>query len=125
MAKYMLDTNICIYLLKHNPPKVLEKFRQCQVGDVVISAITWAELLRGCDVFEPKSAFDKLKALIPIVPFDEKASMAFANLLKTYPHKPKFDSLIAAHAKSLDLILITNNVDDFIKFNLEVENWVN
>lgn len=95
------------------------------MGDVVISAITWAELLRGCDVFEPKSAFDKLKALIPIVPFDEKASMAFANLLKTYPHKPKFDSLIAAHAKSLNLIVVTNNINDFIKFNLEVENWVN
>lgn len=124
MPKYMLDTNICIYLLKHNPPQVIEKFKQCQVGDVVMSAITWAELLRGCDVYEPKSAFDKLQALIPIVPFDEKASMSFAQLLKNYPHKPKFDTLITAHAISLNLTVVTNNVADFVKFNIPVESWV-
>lgn len=125
MPKYMLDTNICIYLLKNNPPKVAKKFEQCQVGDVVISAITWAELMRGCDVFEPKSAFEKLKALVPIVPFDEKASVCFAHLLKTYPHKPNFDTLITAHAQSLGLILVTNNTADFAKFDIKLENWVN
>lgn len=122
--KYMLDTNICIYLLKHQPASVVQKFASLTVGDVVISSITWAELLRGCDVDEPKSAFDKLRGLVPVVPFDEKASISFANLLKTYPHKPKFDTLIAAHAQSLDVVLVSNNTADFAKFNLKLENWV-
>lgn len=86
--KYLLDTNICIYLLKHQPKAVVAKFASCEIGDVGISVITWAELLRGCDVHEPKSAFDKLRSLVPVVPFDEKASMAFAKLLQSYPHKP-------------------------------------
>lgn len=122
--KYMLDTNICIYLLRHQPPEVIAKFQSLNVGDVVMSSITWAELLRGCDVYEPKSAFDKLKALIPILPFDEKASEMFGKILQTYPHKTKFDTLIASHAKSLDLILVSNNIDDFKRFDLKLENWV-
>lgn len=122
--KYMLDTNICIYLLKHQPLSVVAKFESLQIGDVVISSITWAELLRGCDVYEPKSAFDKLRSLVPVVAFDEKAAQCFAELLKAYPHKPKFDTLIAAHAKSLDVVLVSNNTADFAKFDVKLENWV-
>lgn len=122
--KYMLDTNICIYLLKHQPQSVVDKFASLTVGDVVISSITWAKLLRGCDVYEPKSAFDKLRSLVPIIPFDEKAAQCFADILKAYPHKPKFDTLIAAHAKSLNLILVSNNTADFVKFDINLENWV-
>lgn len=122
--KYMLDTNICIYLLKHQPASVVEKFASLAVGDVVISSITWAELLRGCDVYEPKSAFDKLRSLVPVVSFDEKAAQCFADILSAYPHKPKFDTLIAAHAKSLGVILVSNNTADFVKFDVKIENWV-
>lgn len=122
--KYMLDSNICIYLLKHQPPSVVARFAQCRVGDVVISSITWAELMRSCDVYEPKAAFDKLRALVPVVPFDENAAVCFADILRVYPHKPKFDTLIAAHAKSLGLILVSNNTADFEKFDLPLENWV-
>lgn len=122
--KYMLDTNICIYLLKHQPKIVVERFKSCQIGDVVMSAITWAELLRGCDVYEPKAEFDTLRMLIPVVPFDEIAAMEFAEILKAVPHKANFDTLIASHAKSLGLTLVTNNIADFRRFNIIAENWL-
>ncbi|WP_439258275.1 type II toxin-antitoxin system VapC family toxin [Lonepinella sp. BR2271] len=122
--KYLLDTNICIYLLKHQPPSVIDKFSRCQIGDVGVSSITWAELLRGCGVYQPKSAFDKLRSLVPVVNFDENAAVCFAQLMKDYPHKPNFDTLIAAHAKSLDLILVSNNTQDFERFHIQLENWV-
>ncbi|WP_439290900.1 type II toxin-antitoxin system VapC family toxin [Lonepinella koalarum] len=122
--KYLLDTNICIYLLKHQPQSVIDKFTACKVGDVGISSITWAELLHGCDVYQPKSVFDKLRALVPVVDFDEKAAVCFAQILKDYPHKPKFDTLIAAHAKSLNIVLVSNNTQDFEHFNVKLENWI-
>lgn len=61
---------------------------------------------------------------MPVVPFDEKAAQYLADILKCYPHKPKFDALIAAHAKSLDVTLVSNNVADFVKFDVKLENWV-
>ena len=122
--KYLLDTNICIYLLKHQPKSVVERFAQLQMGDVAISSITWAELLRGCDVYEPKSAFDRLRALLPVVAFDERAAQCFAQIMKDYPHKPRFDTLIAAHAMSLNVILVSNNTADFARFDVKLENWV-
>lgn len=122
--KYMLDTNICIYLLKQQPPSVVAKFASLNVGDVVMSSITWAELLRGCDVYQPKAAFDRLRQLVPVLPFDEQAAACFARILQIYPHKPKFDTLIAAHAQSLDVVLVSNNTQDFERFGLQLENWL-
>lgn len=122
--KYMLDTNICIYLMKHTPPSVVERFSQCFVGEVVMSAITWAELQRGLNIHQSKSAFDKLSAVIKILPFDDKAGEVFGKLMQTGKHKASFDTLIASHVISQGLILVSNNEKDFAGFELVVENWV-
>ena len=124
MLKYMLDTNICIYLLKHQPPQVVEHFRNCQVGDVVISSITWGELMRGLNIYQTQADFDRLLAFIQVMPWDRHAGETFGRIMQKIPHKANFDTLIASHAQALGLILVTNNETDFLKFNLRVENWV-
>ncbi|ULJ64269.1 type II toxin-antitoxin system VapC family toxin [Wielerella bovis] len=122
--KYMLDTNICIYLMKHTPPSVVQRFSQCFVGEVVMSAITWAELQRGLNIHQLAETFQQLAALIHIVPFDAAAGEVFGKLMQTGKHKASFDTLIASHAISLGLILVSNNEKDFSQFDLTVENWV-
>lgn len=138
--KYMLDTNICIYLMKSQPVRVVQKFSQCHVGEVVISAITWAELLRGLNRYQSQQQFDALSALITIVPFDANAAREFAQIMhnlnnqhtrlsttqsKNPPKiKASFDTLIAAHAKALNVTLVSNNVADFMQYDVKVENWL-
>ncbi|STZ13958.1 tRNA(fMet)-specific endonuclease VapC [Moraxella caviae] len=122
--KYLLDTNICIYLLKHQPKSLLQRFASCNIGDVAISAITWAELLRGLDKYEPKAEFERLRGLLEILPFDEKAAMTFGEYMQTADHKADFDTLIACYAKTHNLTLVTNNTKDFIRYGIELENWV-
>lgn len=131
-AKYMLDTNICIYLMKHQPAQVRERFAQCFVGDVVISAITLAELEYGV-ASSGRARNRNQKALegfledVPVAPFDAAAAKGYGPLR---PHQKKhsqdaLDKLIAAHAYSLEVTLVTNNESDFSHYpGLLVENWV-
>ncbi len=125
----MLDTNICIYLMKHQPKSVIERFSQCQVGEVAISAITWAELLRGLHTHQTEQQFEALKKLLLILPFDIKASEKFGEVMRQKVVKANFDTLIASHALSKNLIIVTNNESDFKpfaeNFDLKIENWVN
>ena len=122
--RYLLDTNICIYLLKHQPQSVIERFASCKIGDVAISAITWAELTRGMDKYETKAEFDRLRALIEVLPFDEPSALCFGEYMQTASHKANFDTLIACHAKAHGLTLVTNNVKDFERYSINIENWV-
>ena len=130
--KFMLDTNICIYLMKHQPAQVRERFDQCYVGDVVISSITLAELEYGvaCSGKSRKhnqQTLDSLLEDILGVPFGSDAARSYGPLRASNPDRNKdaLDKLIAAHALSLDLALITNNEDDFKLYDgLRVENWV-
>lgn len=131
-AKYMLDTNICIYLMKHQPPQVGARFAQCYVGDVVISAITLAELQYGvassAASHHNQSALDALLQDIPVAPFEADAARAYGPLraANRERHKDALDKLIAAHALSLGVILVTNNEADFRGYQgLSVENWIN
>jgi tRNA(fMet)-specific endonuclease VapC len=131
--KYMLDTNICIYLMKHQPAHVRERFSQCFVGDVVISAITLAELeygvARSGDARADNQAqLDSLLEDIPVVPFEALAARAYGPLRAASRERNKdaLDKLIAAHARSLGVTLVTNNEADFRGFaGLVVENWIN
>ncbi|MDD5177393.1 MAG: type II toxin-antitoxin system VapC family toxin [Sterolibacterium sp.] len=81
MPSYMLDTNMCIYLMKNQPESVARRFAQCYVGDVVMSAITFAELEYGVAVSaNPKRERKNLSSLIediPVMPFDEAACVAY------------------------------------------------
>ena len=85
MARYMLDTNICIYLMKQQPPQVRARFADCFVGDVVISAITLAELefglaCSGESQARNQAALDSLLEDILVAPFEERAAQAYGPL---------------------------------------------
>ena len=131
---YMLDTNICIYLMKHQPPEVRERFAACFVGDVVISAVTLAELEFGIARLSPASqaanrtALDSLLEDIPVAPFEAKAARAYGPIRAAYKDRSRdaMDKLIASHAIALEVPLVTNNEADFVNYpGLVVENWVN
>lgn len=128
--KFLLDTDICIYLLKRQP-SVLAQFTQHRISDIGISAITVAELEYGI----AKSASAKNKrtlaswlALLQQPPFDSSASSTYGQVradleLKGTPIGP-LDTLIAAHALALGLTLVTNNVREFKRISgLKIENW--
>lgn len=130
--KFMLDTNICIYLMKHQPQEVAARFAQCVVGEVVISAITLAELEFGVACSGDKSlqnrrALDLLLEDIPVAPFDATSAGAYGTIrLATQDRKRDAqDKLITAHAVALGVVLVTNNEADFLNYpGLRVENWV-
>ena len=132
--KYMLDTNICIYLMKHQPPEVRERFASCFVGDVVISAVTLAELEFGiaCSGLAAqaanRSALDSLLEDILVAPFEAQAARAYGPIRATNKDRKRdaLDKLIASHAVALGVALVTNNEADFVNYTgLVVENWVN
>ncbi|MEM6446135.1 MAG: type II toxin-antitoxin system VapC family toxin [Cyanobacteria bacterium P01_D01_bin.123] len=129
----MLDTNICIYIIKQQPPSVARRFAQCRQGEVVISSITLAELEYG--VFKSREAtreqnrraLDALVKMIPAIPFDNAAAKIYAAVRAAAPQRRRdaLDKLIASHAKSLSLTLVTNNLGDFRAYpGINLENWV-
>ena len=131
MALYLLDTNMCIYLMKNQPPEVAERCAACQVGDVLISAITHAELEYGvrasADPSRERVNLASLVQDIVVAPFDSAAALAYGpiRLATRESKKDHLDKLIAAHAVSLGVIVVTNKVSDFAKYpGLKVENWL-
>lgn len=131
MARYMLDTNMCIYLMKNQPEQVARRFASCYVGDVVISAITFAELEYGVSASDdPARELDNLAALaelITVEPFGIAAVRAYGpvRMATRYQKKDHLDKLIASHAIALNTVLVTNNTRDFMACTgLRLENWL-
>lgn len=131
MPRYMLDTNMCIYLMKNQPKEVAQRFSRCYVGDVVMSAITYAELEYGVAASaDPERERANLAALvedIPVVPFDGLAGVAYGpiRMATRESRKDQLDKLIAAHAASLKVTVVTNNLKDFAKYpGVITENWL-
>ncbi len=131
MPLYMLDTNMCIYLMKNQPAEVARRFAQCRVGEVVMSAITYAELEYGVATStDPDREGANLVALvddIEVLAFDGAAAEAYGpiRLATRDSKKDHLDKLIAAHAVSLGAIIVTNNAKDFAKYpGLLIENWL-
>lgn len=129
---YLLDTNICIYLMQQNPAPVAARFASLRIGDVGISTVTLAELEHGTRVDEGLAAtrraqLDRLLALIPAVEFDAAAARRYGEL-RALPRRlgrNRFDILIAASALARGLVLVTNNQADFEGIEgLKVENWI-
>jgi tRNA(fMet)-specific endonuclease VapC len=117
--------------MKNQPEQVAKRFAQCVVGDVVMSAITYAELEYGVAVCEnPARERRNLSSLIediPVVPFDAPAAVAYGPIRQATRDKKKdhLDKLIAAHAVSLDVLLVTNNTKDFVQYpGVRLENWL-
>jgi tRNA(fMet)-specific endonuclease VapC len=131
-VKFMLDTNICIYLIKHQPPEVRERFANYFVGEIVISAITLAELQFGvaCSASNQshnQTVLDNLLEDLVVLPFENRAAQAYGPMRAANRERNKnaLDKLIGAHALALNVTLITNNEADFLAYpNLKVENWV-
>ena len=132
--KYLLDTNICIYLIRKKPQPVIQKFGDHSVGDIGVSSITAAELQYG--VQKSRSQAQNQRALLHflapliIVSFDVEAAVAYGGIRAALESKGTpigaLDTLIAAHALSLEAILVTNNVREFARVpGLVIENWVN
>ncbi len=132
MPRYMLDTNMCIYLMKNQPEEVARRFAQCYVGDVVMSSITYAELEYGViasdDPAEERINLASLVEDIQVIPFDTAAGAAYGPLRMATRDGTKedaLDKLIAAHAVSLGVTVVTNNEKDFARYpGLTVENWI-
>jgi tRNA(fMet)-specific endonuclease VapC len=131
MPRYMLDTNMCIYLMKNQPESVAQRFAQCLVGEVVMSAITYAELEFGVAASaNPALERENLAALIEgiqVAAFDGLAGVAYGHIRMATreSRKDQLDKLIAAHAVSLGVTLVTNNVRDFERYpDVMLENWL-
>lgn len=131
MPRYMLDTNMCIYLMRNQPEEVARRFAQCYVGDVVMSAITYAELEYGVAVAaNPERERVNLANLIediPVAPFDAAAGQAYGpiRMATRESRKDHLDKLIAAHAVALGVTVVTNNTKDFSKYpGVITENWL-
>jgi tRNA(fMet)-specific endonuclease VapC len=131
--RYLLDTNICIYLIKKRPLEVIERFRQHPPRDVAISTITLFELQYGIEKskYRQRSENALTKFLLPLnlIKFDRSSAVEAAAIRAKLEKKgmviDPYDMLIAGLAKSLDMILVTDNTKEFERIvGLNLENWI-
>lgn len=132
--KYLLDTNICIYLIKKKPAQVLENFQAHSVGDIGISAVTIAELQYGVcksqHVEQNERALEQFLIPLICIPFDDQAAVTYGEIRATLEAQGTpigaLDTLIAAQALSLDVALVTNNTREFSRVpGLQIIDWAN
>ena len=130
--RYMLDTNICIYVIKHKPEKVFRKLQTIHPEDVCISSVTYAELVHGVEksiaVEKNRLALSILLANMEILDFDVDAADCYgkirAGLEKNGTPIGPLDMMIAGHAQSLGYTVVTNSVKEFSRVSaLRIENW--
>ena len=131
--KLMLDTNTCIALIKRKPIYALQKFSKYQVGDIGISAVTLAELRYGVSKSQHQAknqaALDEFMLPLEVAAFDERATAAYgvlrAALEKRGTPIGPLDTMIAAHALSLGVTLVTNNTREFNRVTgLTAVDWI-
>ena len=129
----MLDTNICIYVIKHKPETVFQKLQNTNPEDVCISSVTYAELVHGVEksaaVEKNRLALSMLLANMEILDFDVDAADCYGKIRAVLEKKGTpigpLDMMIAAHAQSLGYTVVTNNVKEFSRVSaLRIENWV-
>lgn len=128
----MLDTNICIYLIKRKPIQVVERLKGYEAGDVAVSSISVAELQYGVckSNRQDQNRLALTEFLLPleVVAFDESAASHYGDIRDHLEKRGNIigsmDLLIAAHARSLSLTLITNNLREFQRVpGLRADNW--
>ncbi|MFM7505642.1 MAG: type II toxin-antitoxin system VapC family toxin [Rubrivivax sp.] len=130
--KFLLDTDTCIYLMKGSSQKLLRRFEQSRQGDVAVSSITVAELAFGASKSARSESHVRLQVFLSplaVVDFDAMAALHHGELRSHLERDGKpigpLDTLIAAHALSLDLTLITNNTREFGRVpGLRSESWI-
>ncbi len=130
---FLIDTNICIYIMNNQPVEVIQKFKRFDVGALGVSSITVSELQYGVAKSrrqqENQQRLNEFLVPFAILPYDELAAKHYGEI-RTHLEKNgdligPLDLLIAAHALSRDLVLVSNNGREFERVpNLKVENWV-
>ena len=129
---YLLDTNICIYIAKRQPSAMASRFEKLRPGDVGMSIVTYLELVYGAWKSARKqenvATVQELSRLIPVQPLDTAVADHYGRIRSELERAGSpigaYDLLIAAHALSLDLTLVTNNLREFARVRgLRVENW--
>ena len=130
--RYMLDTNICIYAIKHKPEKVFQKLQEVEPEDVCVSSVTYAEFVHGVEksvaVEKNRLALSMLLANIEILDFNVDAADCYGKIRAVLEKKGTpigpLDMMIAGHAMSMGYTVVTNNVQEFTRVPyLKIENW--
>lgn len=130
--KYMLDTNICIHVIKNRPETVIRNFLKHETSELCISSITYAELMHGVeksqDAERNRVAITLFLSPLSVLEFDNYAAEEYGKVRTELERKGTpigpMDTLIAAHARAENLILVTNNTREFNRVEgLNVENW--
>jgi tRNA(fMet)-specific endonuclease VapC len=130
---YMLDTNTCIYVIKRKPQDAINRFLQIPISQIGISSITLSELVYGAikssKPDQNQLALAQFTAPLEIFPYGDAAAQHYGNLRSYLEGRGtpigSLYMLIAAHALSMDSVLVTNNEKEFVRVpNLKIENWV-
>jgi tRNA(fMet)-specific endonuclease VapC len=132
-ARFLLDTNICIYIRRQRPPEVLARFQRLRPGEAVVSVITYGELSYGVEKsrFREQAAKQliELAGLMPVIELPLQAGQFYGAIRAALEVKGETignnDLWIAAHARAAGLTLVTNNEHEFRRIQgLKVQNWV-
>ncbi|MFH1873225.1 MAG: type II toxin-antitoxin system VapC family toxin [Pseudomonadota bacterium] len=132
-ARYLLDTNICIYIAKHNPPEVRERFVRHAAAELAMSVVTLGELRFGAEKSQAReralAAISQLTSVIQVAALPESAGEHYgqirARLQRLGQPVGNNDLWLSAHARAEGWILVTNNEREFLRVEgLQVENWV-
>ena len=130
--RYMLDTNICIYAIKHKPERVLLRLQEHDPSEICISSVTYAELVHGVEksqaIERNRVSLTLLLANIEIMNFDSLAAESYGKIRADLERAGKpigpLDMMIAGHAKALGYVIVTNNTKEFERVEgLKLENW--
>ena len=133
MAEYMLDTDISSYIMKRSHDAVLKRLQKVPIGVVCISVITKSELLFGVQVSprrqQDRDALDQYLRHVEVLDFPGEAAIHYAQIRAVLKSRGTMiganDLFIAAHARALDLTLVTNNTEEFGRVSdLKIENWI-
>jgi len=132
--RYLLDTNICIYIRRRRPPHVLARFEQLKPGEAVLSVVTCGELMYGAAKLRPvpPGAAERLEeflGLVEVLPLGAAAASRYGEVRAYLESRGEIignhDLWIAAHALSAGLIVVTNNEREFQRVpDLKIENWL-
>jgi tRNA(fMet)-specific endonuclease VapC len=131
-VRYLLDTNICIYIQRQRPEKVLACFHKLEPGDAAISVITWGELLYGAEKSKQRKKalqlLEEFKTFVPVLPMPDTAGNQYGIISASLELRGQpignNDLWIAAHAKAADLTIVTNNEREFQRIpGLKIQNW--
>jgi tRNA(fMet)-specific endonuclease VapC len=132
-ARYLLDTNICIYIHRERPPEVLARFRRLHAGEAVISVITYGELLCGAAKSMMRTrvlqVLEEFTNFVEVLPLSAEIAHTYGDIRAALEARGEVigsnDLWIAAHAKTARLTLVTNNAREFDRINgLKLQNWI-